>query len=101
MDDFQSKEYKKDHQYRLDVYNENGLVFSQEFDSSKPAYFALDAENCKYYRADIYDVTEDYIFAVGNPIWNEPWFPITRKGELRLTFLFLQKTLPGKNIMLY
>ena len=70
--DFQSKEYKVDHQYRLDVYNENGLVFSQEFDSSAPAYFAIDAENCKYYRADIYDVTTNYIFAIGNPIWNEP-----------------------------
>lgn len=70
--DFQSKEYKKDHQYRLDVYNENGLVFSQAFDSTETAYFAIDAENCKYYRADVYDVTDNYIFAVGNPIWNEP-----------------------------
>ena len=69
--DFQSKEYRKDHVYRLDVYNEIGLVFSQEFDSSKEAYFAIDATDCKYYRADIYDVTSDYIFAVGNPIWNE------------------------------
>ena len=70
--DFQSQEYKKDHQYRLDVYNESGLVFSQAFDSAETAYFAMDAENCKYYRADVYDVTSDYIFAVGNPIWNEP-----------------------------
>ena len=72
VDDFQSKEYKADHQYRLDVYNENGLVFSEEFDSTKTAYFAIDAEDCKYYRADVYDVTSDYIFAVGNPIWNKP-----------------------------
>lgn len=70
--DFQSQAYRAKHQYRIDVYNENGLVFSQEFDSAKPAYFAMDAEDCKYYRADVYDVTDDYIFAVGNPIWNEP-----------------------------
>ena len=68
--DFHSQAIKKDHQYRLDVYNESGLVFSQEFDSAETAYFALEAENCKYYRADVYDVTEGYIFAVGNPIWN-------------------------------
>ena len=69
--DFHSLAVKKGHQYRLDVYNENGLVFSQEFDNAETAYFALDAEDCKYYRADVYDVTEDYIFAVGNPIWNK------------------------------
>ena len=69
--DFHPLAVKKDHQYRLDVYNENGLVFSQEFDNAETVYFALDAEDCKYYRADVYDVTEDYIFAVGNPIWNQ------------------------------
>jgi hypothetical protein len=57
---------------RVDVYNEDGLVFSQEFDSSKTAYFAIDTTDCKYYRADVYDVTEGYILAIGNPIWNEP-----------------------------
>lgn len=72
VSDFQSLAYKQSHQYRLDVYNENGLVFSQEFDSTQTAYFAIDTEDCKYYRADVYDVTGDYIFAVGNPIWNEP-----------------------------
>ena len=71
VDNFHTQAIKKDHQYRLDVYNENGLVFSQEFDSAEKAYFALDAQDCKYYRADVYDVTEDYIFAVGNPIWNK------------------------------
>lgn len=69
--DFHPQAIKEGHQYRLDVYNENGLVFSQEFDSAETAYFALNAEDCKYYRADVYDVTEDYIFAVGNPIWNQ------------------------------
>ena len=52
--------------------DENGLVFSQEFDGKEPFYAAIDAQDCKYYRANIYNVTKDYIFAVGNPIWNEP-----------------------------
>lgn len=72
VDDFQSKQYKVDDTYRLDVYDENGLVFSQEFDGKEPFYAAIDAQDCKYYRANIYNVTKDYIFAVGNPIWNEP-----------------------------
>ena len=71
VDEFHPQAIKKDHQYRIDVYNEEGLVFSQEFDSAEAAYFAIDAADCKYYRADIYDVTEGYIFAVGNPIWNK------------------------------
>lgn len=71
VDEFHPQAIKKDHQYRIDVYNEEGLVFSQEFDSKEAAYFAIDAADCKYYRADIYDVTEGYIFAVGNPIWNK------------------------------
>ena len=70
VSDFHKQAIKEDHQYRLDVYNEKGLVFSQEFDSKEKVYFAIDAEDCKYYRANVYDVTEDYIFAVGNPIWN-------------------------------
>lgn len=72
VDDFHPQQHQDDHQYRIDVYNENGLVFSQEFDSTRTAYFAIDAEDCKYYRADVYDVTDNYILAVGNPIWNEP-----------------------------
>lgn len=68
--DFHPQEYKVKHQYRLDVYNETGVVFSQEFDGSQPAYFAIDAEDCQYYRAEVYDMTNRYIFALGNPIWN-------------------------------
>lgn len=70
VDNFHSQAMKSSHQYRLDLYNEKGLVFSQEFNSAEAAYFAIDAEDCKYYRANVYDVTENYIFAVGNPIWN-------------------------------
>ena len=72
VDDFHPLEQRRDHTYRLDVFNEQGLVCQQEFSCSKSFYFAMDAEKCRYYRANIYDVTDDYIFAVGNPIWNKP-----------------------------
>ena len=68
--DFHSMATQPNHEYRLDIYNENGLVVSQMLTGTQTQYFAIDAENCKYYRADVYDVTGDYIFAVGNPIWN-------------------------------
>ena len=69
--DFHPLEFRPGHKYRIDVYNEKGLVFSQGFTGKKMAYFAIDAEPCKYYRADVYDATDKYIVAVGNPIWND------------------------------
>lgn len=68
--DFHTQAYQEDHKYRLDVYNETGLVFSQALSGSETVYYAMDAADCQYYRANVYDVTGDYIFAVGNPIWN-------------------------------
>lgn len=70
--DFHSQEYKMTHVYRVDVFDDQGLVFSQELKGSDTEYFAIDADNtAKFYRAVVVDVTDDYIFAVGNPIWNE------------------------------
>ena len=69
--DWHSQARKQDHIYRLEVYDENGKIFEQELTGTDPQYFAIDAADCKYYRAIVYDVTEEYIFAVGNPIWNK------------------------------
>lgn len=71
--DWHSQARNQDSQYRLDIYNEKGLVGSVDLDGTEPAYFAIDAEDCKYYRAEVYDVTNDYWFAVGNPIWNSKY----------------------------
>ena len=77
VSDFHSIEYKPNHTYRLDVYAngaQNGqLVMSEELtDPTGISYFAMDVDpSVRYYRAEVYDVTQDYIFAVGNPIWNK------------------------------
>ena len=69
--DFHSIEYDPTHTYRIDVYNEKGLVMSQEITGQDKTYVAMDADPaCMFYRAEVYDVTADYIFALGNPIWN-------------------------------
>ena len=61
-----------DHTYRLDIYDENGLVTSQPLDPNKMNYFAFDAAaDAKFYRANVYDATEDKRLAVGNPVWNQ------------------------------
>lgn len=76
VNDFHSKEYQSGHIYRLDLYDDTGLVFSQELEEAgKTNYFAVDADaSRRYYRAEVYDVTGDYIFAVGNPIWNSAFY---------------------------
>ena len=71
--DWHSMARKADSQYRLDIYNDKGLVGSIDLDGTEPAYFAIDAEDCKYYRVEVWDVTNDYWFAVGNPIWNSKY----------------------------
>lgn len=66
-----AKTYNAEHTYRVDVYDDQGLVFSQEISGTEPDYFAIDAApNAKYYHANVYDVTDEKIVAVGNPIWN-------------------------------
>ena len=69
--DFHSWAVEEDHIYRLDIYDETGLVSSQELSTTEMNYFAFKArEDAKYYRANVYDVTGDKLFAVGNPVWN-------------------------------
>ena len=69
--DFHSKASNPANTYRVDLYDDKGLVFSQELTGMDTQYFAIDADaSAKFYRAEVYDVTEGYQFAIGNPIWN-------------------------------
>lgn len=60
-----------EHQYRLDVWNEEKIVCSQDISCEESTFFAMDTEDCKFYRVEIYDTTRDLRLALGNPIWNE------------------------------
>ena len=76
VSDFHSQEYHANHTYRVDVYSDSGLVASKELegllDPAQVSYFAMDVDPAaRYYRVEIYNVTRDYIFALGNPIWNK------------------------------
>ena len=76
VSDFHSQQFKQTSKYRLDVYSDQGLVVSQELegitDIDQVTYFAMDIDPAaRYYRVEIYDTTMDYIFALGNPIWNQ------------------------------
>ena len=59
------------HTFRVDIYDGNGLIFSQTLDTGKMNYFAFDADGTqRYYRATVYDMYLDKLIAVGNPVFN-------------------------------
>ena len=82
-----------DHDYRMDILDDKGVVFSSPVAvektyhpvvfkngsikgvdkiTVKDCYFAIDVDdNATFYRAEIFDETKNVRIAIGNPIWNE------------------------------
>ncbi|MBQ9393660.1 MAG: hypothetical protein IJU18_06685 [Oscillospiraceae bacterium] len=58
-------------QYRLDVYTDQGIVYSQLISNRDNAPIALDAdESAMFYRVEIGDPNDGRVISYGNPIWN-------------------------------
>ena len=68
--DFHRSVLDPSHAYRADILNEKGVVMSGPVSPEAYGWFSLDAEDCAFYRAEVYDETRDLRIAVGNPIWN-------------------------------
>ncbi|MBR4428705.1 MAG: hypothetical protein IKS78_05045 [Clostridia bacterium] len=58
------------HEFRADILNEHGVVLSGPVAPGAYNWFSLNAEDCAFYRAEVFDVTRGLRIAVGNPIWN-------------------------------
>ena len=58
------------HKYRVDLLDDTGTVFSRPVTFTEPAYFAVQAQPRKFYRAELWDETRGLRIAIGNPIWN-------------------------------
>ena len=70
--DFHRSLRHPDHTYRVVLLSDEGEALSREIRCDETTYFALDADDTKkFYRAEIYDNTQDFPIALGNPIWNE------------------------------
>ena len=60
------------HSYRMDLYDDTGVIGSQAISSTEENWFAIDtSETAKFYRVEVYDETNGVIVAIGNPIWNQ------------------------------
>lgn len=69
--DFHPQIVEAGHTYRVDVYDDQGLIFSQDISTTETNYFAFDADSAKkLYRADVVDATTGKMIATGNPVWN-------------------------------
>jgi len=58
------------HDYRMDILDDNGIVYSSKISCTEPAFFAMNAANCRFYRVEVWDETRSLRIAIGNPIWN-------------------------------
>ena len=70
VQDFHRSVKNPEHTYRVDLLSDSGVVFSREISCEEPACFAIDTEDVRFYRAEIFDVTQNLRIAIGNPIWN-------------------------------
>lgn len=59
-----------DHQYRVDIITDQGVVHSEEIGCEEPNYIAIDTEDAAFYRAEVFDTSRNLRIAIGNPIWN-------------------------------
>ena len=68
--DFHKSVLNPYHTYRVDLINDKGIVFSQEISCEETTYFAIDAEDCMFYRVEVFDTKDNSRIGIGNPIWN-------------------------------
>ena len=59
------------HTYRLDLFDDQGQIYHQEISATEQNWFAFDVDpTVKFYRAEVYNVTDQVQIAFGQPIWN-------------------------------
>ncbi|MBQ4228050.1 MAG: hypothetical protein II697_07565 [Clostridia bacterium] len=68
--DFHQSVLDPSHDYRADILNERGVVYSAPVSPTEDNWFSLVADDCAFYRAEVFDTTKNLRIAVGNPIWN-------------------------------
>jgi len=63
--------YVAGHTYRVELYDDGGLLMAANIDPLQMNYFAIDCdETAMYYRVVVWDETDNERIGVSNPIWN-------------------------------
>ncbi len=72
VDDFHRSVKDAHHKYRIDIIDDRGVVFSKKILPTKRTVFSFAAsKKAKFYRAEIFDESENLRISIANPIWNE------------------------------
>ena len=69
--DFHESVVCPDHEYRIDILDDKGVVYSAPIKCDAMNCVVLPALDCSFYRAEVFDVTRKLRIAIGNPIWNQ------------------------------
>ena len=70
VSDFHDSVRFTDHEYRLEILNDRGVVFTAPVSCMEDNFVSIDTEDCAFYRAEVFDATRNLRIAIGNPIWN-------------------------------
>lgn len=68
--DFHKSVVHENHSYKLVILNDKGTVAVENIEPGKNNFFVYETEECRFYRAEVFDETEMLRIAIGNPIWN-------------------------------
>lgn len=69
--DFHESVKKENHQYRMDILSDMGIEKSVPVSMDAYTFASIEAQDRRFYRAEVFDETENKRIAVGNPIWNK------------------------------
>ena len=71
VDDFHRSVKDTHHKYRIDILDDKGVVYSRRIKPDECTVLAFDtSDKAKFYRAEIFDVSEGLRISIANPIWN-------------------------------
>ena len=70
VSDFHESVKFENHSYRLDILTDEGVICSAPVSCREENFVSIDAPDCAFLRAEVFDETRGLRIAVGNPIWN-------------------------------
>lgn len=70
VSDFHESVKFADHEYRLDILSDQGILCSAPVSCEEETFLSIDAPDCAFLRAEVFDATRNLRIAIGNPIWN-------------------------------
>jgi len=57
--------------YELRIITDRGVAYAATFDGTPGQTVAIETQDRRFYRAEIFDLTHGYAVAIGNPVWTD------------------------------